>query len=120
MKCFYCEKEAVGICNYCGKAICKDCGSFEEVSICKNSDFCNQRKAYGEAVELYNNKFTFKFPNSYSEMSIFLVVIGFILLISGVMLFLSNIVHWALTNIFIGLVTLIGAIHFYKLDKQRQ
>ena len=50
MKCFYCGKEATGICSYCGKAICSDCGNFSEKTICKNSQYCNERKTFEDTI----------------------------------------------------------------------
>ena len=57
MKCYnHNEKDAIGICKACGKALCPDCSEFEHHAlICKDNDKCKERARISRIV-YHNNK----------------------------------------------------------------
>lgn len=90
MKCYqHSATDAYGCCKNCQKGVCAECASLTENYLSCNSDYCNTRiredlmliqhakKAYGIAKKSFS---------ALSYTSIFLLVLGILLLAQGVLL----------------------------------
>lgn len=90
MKCFYCEKEAVAICRYCGKALCRECGDFIKGAVCKDSNECKEIQELEITIREFNKKELPKYKKVMNSNKTIIQSSGIVLLILGMVLFFGG------------------------------
>ena len=112
MKCYYHEaKEAVGLCQKCGKALCKDCISLNEKIIICNSD-CLGKKIIDDKIECKNN-FALEQTDFSNSFQFIFIVLGTFLLICGSGIVVFSLISYNFVEWFIGAVlTVLGIASF--------
>ncbi len=96
MKCYnHTEKDAIGICKACGKALCQECAEFEHHAlICKDDESCKERARINRIV-YHNNKVR------YSKMAkAILVLLALAILVPTVAFMVMNFTVKAVNWIF--------------------
>lgn len=110
MKCFnHNDREAIGICISCKKALCSECLELVDNQVsCKNSEFCFNRSSLIKRIYEYNQKVI---PISEKTLSLsylrhyIILVIGLLFITLGLLSFFS-----CITRVFTVLTILVGLI----------
>jgi len=124
MRCFnHKEKDAVGICKVCNKALCIDCAN-----IYKNVVICNESCNNVYDVELYEKKIGNNVNKvalfAQKSIAVFLLILGLLSTLYSILLFISiqeNSDFWGIVFLILGLPILsLGFALLLFVIKQRK